>query len=35
MELVDRAEKEKPLLPGIESLYQRARRELPKILRGK
>jgi hypothetical protein len=35
MELVDRAEKGKPLLPGIESLYQRARRELPKILRRK
>ena len=35
MELVDRAEKGKPLLPGIESLYERARRELPKILRRK
>lgn len=35
MELVNRAEKGKPLLPGIEYLYQRAQRELPKILRRK
>jgi len=35
MELVHRAEKGKPLLSDIESLYQRARRELPKILRRK
>jgi hypothetical protein len=32
IELVDRAEKGKPLLPGIERLYARARRELPGIV---
>lgn len=35
MELVYRAENGKPLLLGIEELYARARRELPKILRRK
>src|SRR5579859_7354429 len=32
IELVDRAEKGKPLLPGIERLYAQARRELPGIV---
>jgi hypothetical protein len=35
IELVNRAEKGKPLLPGIESLHARARRELPGIVRRK